>query len=245
MITLRIACFFLLLSTATMAQKQVVDRQFWLGASCKLDFKKGFSLTAQIRGRQINDFSRFYGSYLFLTGEYRVNKYLSTFLNYRYSSVVDVGYYHRYALGVEGTLKMKKFTFSMRPMVQKQNQFFTGDDEKNSPNSLYLRPRVQVKYKVTKRVDVYVYGEPFVDLMNKTQVDWWQNSFGLKYEYIKNQKINLFYIWSPDYKKKYIRNYHIFGVDWEFTLKMGKRKVKEKGDPLQGPDDLNKGDSMN
>jgi hypothetical protein len=217
-------------AATTLAQKVTVDHQLWLGVSCKLDFKKGWAFTAQYRRRQINDYNDYSGSYLFLTTDYKINKYLNTFIDYRYAVIIDAGYYHRFALGIEGQFKKKDFTFSLRPMVQRQNQYFLGDEGATTDASLYLRPRGQIKFKATKRLDFYVYGEPFLNVYNSWKTGWVQSSLGLKYEYLKNQKINLYYIWNGDYTKKYDRTYHIFGIDLEFTLKVGKRipKVSKK-----------------
>jgi hypothetical protein len=55
-------------------------------------------------------------------------------------------------------------------------------------------------------------------------IDKFRNSAGLKYEVFKGFKVNLFYIWQPDYSKKHVHNYHIAGLDLEFTLKPGRSK---------------------
>jgi hypothetical protein len=220
--------FILLFPAFSFAQKSTGDHQAWLGVQCKLDFKKGWSLTAQVRGRRINDYSDYYGTYLFLTGDYRINKHWSTFVNYRYSSIVNLGYYHRFAIAVEFQQKVKNFTFSLRPMVQKQNQYFLGDEEHNTPESLLLRPRLQVKFHATKKLDFYLYAEPFIDLNNSQHINWWQNSAAFKYEYSKNKKINFFYIWQPDFSKKHDFTYQIFGIDLEFTIKVGNKDKKGK-----------------
>ncbi|HCW07743.1 MAG TPA: hypothetical protein DGG95_10315 [Cytophagales bacterium] len=149
-------------------------------------------------------------------------------MDYRYTTVIDVGHYHRFAIGGEAQTKWKKFEFIFRPMLQKQNQYFLGDDEQKLQNSTYLRPRVKVQYKINKRVDVYIYGEPFVNVQQSNNIDWWQNTCGLKYEYTKNQKVNFFYIWQPDYSHNYFYTYNIFGVDLDFTIKVGKKKKGKK-----------------
>ncbi len=210
------------------AQKSYSENQIWLGASCKFDFKKGWEVSIKYRVRETRDVSKYYGAYLFISPEYKINKHFDVFVDYRYASVVDVGHYHRFAVGAQAQTKWKRFEFALRPMVQRQNQYFLGDDEQNFNNSTYLRPRVRIQYKINKHVDIYIYEEPFVDIQNQTSVDWWQNSIGVKYEYSKNQKVNLFYIWQPDYTKKYLHTFNIFGVDLDFTIKVGRKKEKRK-----------------
>lgn len=195
------------------------DFQFWPGASLKLDLPKKFTLTGQYRLRMIDNASYYKGSYLFATLDYRFNKHLSVFTNYRLA-LVDVGRFNRFALGFEAKEKFHDFTVSFRPMVQYQNQRFDGDDEVKTDNDSYLRPRVEVKYGINKRLDIYAYAEPFIPLEpRKTQVSWWQNSLGFKYEYAKRQKINPYFIWQPDFTYKTLRTNYIVGIDLEFTIK--------------------------
>src|SRR6478735_2282308 len=100
-----------------LAQKSYSDNQLWLGASCEFNFKKGWALTAQYRMREVNDVSYYKGSYWFFTADYRINKYVKVFANYRFADV-DVGYFHRFGGGGELRYKKHHFTYSLRTMVQ-------------------------------------------------------------------------------------------------------------------------------
>ncbi|MFN8355936.1 MAG: DUF2490 domain-containing protein [Spirosomataceae bacterium] len=193
------------------------DFQTWYGASLKLDFKKGWAVTGQYRLRLTENSSYYKGSYLFGQVDKRLNKYLLATANYRLA-MVDVGTYHRYAVGLEGRYQLKGLSFFLRPMVQYQQQNFAGDDEQTDTDT-YFRPRFTVKYQLSRRFDAYVYAEPFYKLDKNPNLDWWQNSAGIKYEFSKGKKINLYYIWQPDYSHKTFRTNHIVGIDLEFTIK--------------------------
>jgi len=221
---------FMLTSMVTFSQNRT-DFQVWPGVSLKLDLPKKWAFTVQYRTRLIDNASYYKGSYLFTTIEYDINKHFEAIANYRLA-LVDEGVYHRYFLGVAAKTKMGRVTLSLRPAIQYQSQRFTGDDEIKTDTDMYLRPRFTVKYKLTKRWDVYAYAEPFFALKtNTTKIDNWQNSIGLKYEYLKNQRLNPYFIWQPDYShKKYQLTNYIAGLDIEFStkpFKYFKRKKKE------------------
>ena len=213
--------FFVLsiLSFSTPAQNRT-DFQAWPGASIKLDLPKKWAFTAQYRTRLIDNATSYKGSYVFGTVEYDFHKYFEAIANYRLA-IVDVGVFHRYFLGISAKAKFGDFSFALRPALQYQSQRFTGDDEVRLDTDTYLRSRFTVKYKLKKKWDAYVYAEPFFAIgSNKTKIDNWQNSIGFKYEFAKNQKLNPYFIWQPDYShKKYTLTNYIAGLDIEFSTK--------------------------
>ncbi|MFN8348875.1 MAG: DUF2490 domain-containing protein [Spirosomataceae bacterium] len=205
------------------------DVQAWPGVSLKLDLPKKWTFTVQYRTRLIDNATYYKGSYVFASTEYEFHKHLEAIANYRLA-IVDVGIYHRYFLGIAAKAKWGDFGFVLRPAIQYQSQRFTGDDEVRLDADTYLRPRFTVKYKLTKKWDAYVYAEPFFAIgNNKTQIDNWQNSIGFKYEFAKNQKLNPYFIWQPDYShKKYTLTNYIAGLDIEFSIKPFKKSKSKK-----------------
>ena len=180
---------------------------------------KGWAISGQYRLRITENATHYKGSYFFGQVDKRLNKNLLLTSNYRLA-LVDKGTYHRYALGLEARTKTRNWEFVLRPMVQYQKQNFSGDDEGKIDTDTYLRSRLTVKYAINRRFDAYIYAEPFYDVDSNLKIDWWKNSAGFKYEFAKNMKLNLYYIWQPDFThKKYALTNHIVGVDLEFTLK--------------------------
>lgn len=215
---------FCLISCLSFGQttKDYTDFQTWYGASVKLDLAHQWAVTAQYRMRLIDDASYYRGSYLYGEVDKGLNNTFSLKGSYRLA-MVDEGTFQRYAFGIEAKKAIKNFSFTLRPMIQYQSQTFEGDDEQTDSDT-YLRTRLTGKYKLTRKLDVYAYTEPFIKLENGQALDKFRNSAGLKYEVFKDFKVNLFYIWQPDYSKKHVHNYHIAGLDLEFTLKPWKSK---------------------
>ncbi|WP_428657941.1 DUF2490 domain-containing protein [Runella sp.] len=221
--------FLLLLHGHFVIAQNRTDFQAWPGASLKLDLPKKWAVTIQYRSRFIENSTYYKGSYLFGAVEYDFHKNLEVMANYRLA-MVDVGVFHRYFVGVAGKAKFGRFNLMLRPAIQYQSQRFTGDDEVRLDADTYFRPRFTVKYKLSKKWDVYAYAEPFMALNGrKTKIDNWQNSIGFKYEFLKNQKLNPYFIWQPDYShKKYMLTNYIVGLDIEFSVKPFKKSKKNK-----------------
>lgn len=219
----------LLLSSLVAFAQNRTDFQVWPGVSLELDLPKKWLVTVQYRSRFIDNATYYKGSYLFGAVEYEFNKHLKAITNYRLA-LVDEGVYHRYFLGVAAKAKVGDFTLMLRPAIQYQSQRFTGDDEFRTDTDTYFRPRFTVKYKLNKKWDVYTYSEPFFAITNKgTKIDNIQSSIGLKYEYLKNQRLNPYFIWQPDYShKKYQLTNYIAGLDIEFSVKPFKYFKKKK-----------------
>lgn len=212
--------FFLIIgiNTAGYNQNRKDDIQAWAGASLKVNLKKGWDIAAQYRLRITDNITHYKGSYVFLYLDKRLNDHLSLTTNYRLA-LVENGTYHRYAFGIEGQQKFGIVTVSLRPMLQYQKQNFSGDNSGSTDTDTYLRTRLSVKTPITRQLDAYIYAEPFYKLDKNPNLDWWQNSVGLKYEYAKRKKINLYYIWQPDYSKKLFRTINIIGLGLDFTIK--------------------------
>lgn len=202
--------------------KDYTDFQTWYGASVKLDLAHQWAVSAQYRMRMTEDASYYRGSYLYGQLDKGLNNTFSLTASYRLA-MVDEGTFQRYALGIEARKNFRKFSIAFRPMVQYQTQTFASDDEQTDSDT-YFRARLTGKYKLTRKLDIYAYSEPFVKLENEQSLDKFRNSVGLKYEVAKGLKVNLFYIWQPDYSKKHVHNYHIAGLDLEFTLKPWRSK---------------------
>jgi Protein of unknown function (DUF2490) len=210
-------CAFSWLSPAQ-STKDYTDIQTWYGASLKLDLAKKWAISAQYRLRMTEDASYYKGSYLFGQIDKRLSPTFALTTNYRLA-MVDKGTYHRYAFGIEARKELRRFAISLRPMVQYQKQIFAGDDEQFDTDT-YFRTRLTGKYTLTRRLDGYIYLEPFLKLDNNPNIIWWQNSAGIKYEVTKVFKVNLYYLWQPDFThKKHTYNNHIIGLDLEFTIK--------------------------
>ncbi|AFK02057.1 Protein of unknown function DUF2490 [Emticicia oligotrophica DSM 17448] len=208
------------LSLTVFAQKSVTDFQTWYDAAVKLNLKKGWKLSSRFRVRLNENSSNYRGSYLFLEGEKRVNKYIRVLANYRLAWV-EGNQYHRFLIGTNAQFKTNGFTFFTRPMIQYQKEYFINDESSNNDSESFLRLRSGLRYKINKHWETYAYAEPFFKIKSgkPLSTSFWQNSVGLTYEYNKNKYATIYYIWQPEVNKKYPDTNQILGLSLEFEIK--------------------------
>lgn len=208
----------ILISSVTFAQKSEVDFQTRQGIGLSLDLPKGWEVQGEFRTRFNENSTNYRGSYIYLGGEKKLNKYISAGVGYRLG-MVNGEKFNRFSGNIEGKYKINKFTFSLRETYQSQKQTFVGDDEGTAEN--YLRSRLGVKYAVTKKLDLSVSTEPFMHKNDGVfETDFWRNRAGISYEYLKNKSVSLYYIWQPDVNKNYPDTKNILGINFNFGIKV-------------------------
>lgn len=220
---------FLLLGLVNTAFSQAtktdpIDSEGWYSATLKMDLPKKWETNLTYEARTYNNLKTYYGSYLSLSGMKSLNKIFKVGGEYR-MAIFDDGITHRYTLGVEATGKIKK-KLEVSGRLQFQNRVQDAyDPALSTDKSLFWRVRAQAKYALGKEFEVYGSTEPIMKIGGNNFVDNWRNTIGIKYKGIKKTKLDLFYIYRPDYgKRTYNRLYHIVGLNVTYTL-----KVKEKG----------------
>ena len=181
------------------------DTQLWLGISAKKKFNHGFLSKFQYRTRIIEDITRLRGSFLYFTLEKKLSKSFNVETNYRLALIENL-VYHRYSLGFEIEEKVGKSKLSLRPLVQYQRLANAIDIETSQQARSFFRPRLTWETDLTKKVEIYAYVEPFYKIYNNFNINWWQNSLGLKYEVYQKLKLNPFFIWQPGTTKKNSNN---------------------------------------
>jgi hypothetical protein len=215
------ACLGAAPALAQTSRADPTDFQSWLGAGVKLDLPNRWESSLDYRARLVDNASAYRGSYV--TGEvgYNPTKRLGVFTSYRLAAVDD-GTYHRAAVGAEQKGRLRGTTLAFRSMVQYQRQNFDGNDEGSSDTDAFVRTRLEAQRAVTRSVDVYASTEPYFKLGAGSQypVDNWRNTLGVKYEYAKGRKLDLFYIYRPDYGKSYNRAFHVVGADLDIEVKV-------------------------
>ena len=209
---------FLLVSSVVQAQKSTVDFRTRSSATLNLNLHKGWKFSTQYQVRFDENSSVYRGSYLYADVDKKILKYLSAGIGYRFALVGEEKF-NRFSANIEGKYKFKNFTFSLRELYQTQRQIVAGDDEGTAES--YLRSRLDIRYAASKKLDFAISAEPFVhkkDGIIKT--DFWRNRVGVTYEYLKNKRVNLFYIWQPDVNKTYPDTKNILGINFIFDLKV-------------------------
>ena len=98
------------------------------------------------------------------------------------------------------------------------------DGDLSSSSKWILRTRLSVRYGLSKNIDAFLQFEPFFTFDDSEYfIDNIRNTIGIKYEYAKDRKVRLFYIFRPDYARSYNRTFHVVGLKFDFDWKVKKR----------------------
>ncbi|MBK8250517.1 MAG: DUF2490 domain-containing protein [Gemmatimonadetes bacterium] len=212
-------------SGAQTSRSDPTDLQAWYGGSLRLDLPSRWRASAEYRLRMVDNAHQVRGSYVTLGASRRVAGPLRFLSSYRLA-LVNEGTFHRVAGGAEAEREVGDVTLGLRGLVQYQKQNFTDNDETSSDEDTFVRARLELSHRLSDRVDLYASSEPYLALGANHVVDNWRNTVGTKLELAKGRKLNLFYIYRPDYAKAtYNRTFHVIGVDLDWTVKVGGGKA--------------------
>lgn len=197
------------------------DSQGWFGTKLKVDLPKGWKIETDYQARFINDIRTYNASYLTLGGSKKIYKNLDLLADYR-AAFTQKGVYHRLSFGAEASKNISKFDFGFRVLIQNQLQDF-NDVTKEDRSNGYWRTRFEVGYKIYDFINIYGSTEPIMKFNGIHFVDNWRNTLGLKLNIANRTKLNLYYMYRPDYAKAtYDRLFQVVGVNLDYTLKLKK-----------------------
>ena len=214
--------FCMLISIGTFAQtskSDPVDGEGWYSATLKLDLPKKWEASFQYEARFWNNLQNYYGSYVSVGANKQINKHLDLSAEYR-MAFFDDGITYRYTLGGEANTKLnKKFSGSARLLFQNRVQD-EYDPSLATESVIFWRVRGQLKYEASKKIDLYGSVEPIMAIGGNSFVDNWRNIIGVKYKINKKTKVDLSYMYRPDYgKRTYNRTFHVIGFNLSYRLK--------------------------
>jgi hypothetical protein len=213
-------CALLVIAAPAAAQTSRTDPtdvQVWYAAGLGIDLPQRWSAELKYRLRMVDDAQDYRGSYITAEVGRKVSDNLTLFGGYRLA-LVDVGTFHRFAAGVEGEAKLGKVTVSLRPGVQYQHKQF-ADDTEGSETATLLPTRLKAKLPLSALFGVYASTEPYFNPGDGYFIDNWRNTVGLTVKYGSGRKLDIFYIYRPDYAKSYNRTFHVIGIDLDFDIK--------------------------
>ena len=213
---------------AQTSRQDPTDTQAWYGAQVSANLPNGWESSLQYRARYIGDASQFRGSYFTAGLEKKLSKHLALSGSYRLASV-EAATFHRIAAGSAVSGNVRELNWSLRALVQHQRKTFEDNDETSGESTTFLRTRLQLKRDITTRVSVYASTEPYFTFGADYPVDNWRNTIGTKFTLASGQKLDLFYIYRPDYAKAYNRAFHVIGTELDLSFKIrGQKKAKVK-----------------
>jgi hypothetical protein len=207
-------------SRAQTSKADPKDLQGWMQASLGLNLPKRWDASLDLQYRRQGDMGTFMGAYVAPSVGYGLTKNLRVFANYRYVRTSEA-WSSRVGIGVELTAKKSGWNLGFRPQLQHTLRYADDGDGSASAKTL-LRTRLQARHALTKRLDGYFSVEPYLNFdPSEYIVDNIRNTIGLRYEYAKGRKLGLFYIYRPDYSKRYNRVFHVVGLRWDLDWKVG------------------------
>lgn len=195
------------------------DLQSRAGVRLDLNLPDKWEVDLEYQFRMVDDLSTYRGSYFTVETDYNLTKGIKAIGAYRYSLTSD-GNAHRFAAGFEVETRLHKTKLAFRPLIQYRTAF-VDDGDVGGDGDTFARARLRAEYPVTKKLDVYGSVEPFFGFGGGYPVDNWRNELGLQYAFSKGVRLDLYYIYRPDYGKAYNRLFQTVGVTLRFRTKVG------------------------
>jgi hypothetical protein len=185
------------------------DIEGWAGVGLNLNLPKKWGADLSYQTRRQGNISTLKGNYWSPEIGRSLTKGIRTFFNYRYANTVN-GNSSRLGWGLQFSAKKSKWSFDFRPQVQYTIRFADDGDIGNNTT-----------WKINKKTDLYFSSEPYFTFeKGEYPIDNIRNTIGMKYEWIKNSKVDLFYIYRPDFAKSYNRTFHVIGLMFDLDLKI-------------------------
>lgn len=231
----------LLLPLLGHAQNQEFQSRW--GLQFDKEFRKGFDLSLSYQARFDHDSQNFQGSYFSISPSYKINKWLSAAMEFRYatSPVWD-----KFRLGAGFTAKKNfhKNQVALRLLYQYEFYYQSIPEIGQNPNKNMFRLRLQYTRKLSKDLKVYVSTEP--RFLVREQIGWIQrvrNSVGLEWAFIKQHSLDLSYFYQPQFSPAISldNTVHVLNLNYVFSWSKMKKKKKEgdQKNKVEKTEDLN------
>ncbi len=200
-----------------------VDVLGWYGTGITVDLPNKWEAGVDYQARFQNNLADLKGSYISFFATKEVVKRLGVQAEYRLG-LVQGSTFHRYSIGGEYQPKLSGMDLGIRLLVLNNIQDFL-DPVEASQNDLYWRVRLKMGFPLSKRWEAYLAVEPVMKFGGNRFVDNLRNTIGVKRKLNKLAKLDLYYMYRPDYAKStYNRLFHVVGLNLDFKWKPSKKK---------------------
>jgi hypothetical protein len=200
-----------------------VDFHTRYGTAINLDLPNRWEGALEYELRMVDNASTYRGSYFTAELGRGVTRSFTLMGNYRLA-MVNEGTFHRFAAGGQVGTRLGDARLSFRSLMQHQQQSFHDEDLAGDADT-YLRTRFRVRYPLADRVRAYASTEPFFTFAEgEYPIDNVRNTAGLQIEYRRRRRLDIYYIYRPDYARSYNRTFHTLGMNLDFEVDLFKRR---------------------
>lgn len=199
---------------------QFNDFQTW--TSLELDYelnkKNQFNLEQSLR--TVQNATSWRTIFTEINYNHNINKHLSLGVGYRYSYRNKLDYSinsNRITANLKIKTKISRFTFSYRLRFQSEYPNINKQEKLKRPTT-YNRHLTKLKYKLTKKIKIYLSSEIYLLINGPIYFsDKYRLTGGSAYKFNKRNTINLFYRYQ---KEQFIipTNTYILGVKYKYNL---------------------------
>lgn len=205
------------------SRQDPVDWQGWTSAKLNLDLPKKYEAYVEYERRYDANISIINAAYLDLGFSKKLSKKFKVLAQYRLAKVENRTF-NRYTFGAEYGQSQKKNSWGYRALfLNKLYEFDNG-----LPDILfgdaYSRFKIFYERELTPKIAIGLSSEYIFNLSEGIELDNIRNKINANYQINKNGKLDLFYMYRPDFAKKYNRTFHILGISYTHQLKIAKNK---------------------
>jgi hypothetical protein len=214
------------------SQTPARDNWFWLSAEVRKEVYKNLVIAVNAEARLNENYQNVRAFFGEAELTYKVNKYLSGSVQYRYggreNDVSDFVRGQRVTGFLYGRFKYEKFTLTNRLGYFQQYLTLEPGDDRANPET-YWRNRLQLKYDLTKKVELLAAAEFFYRTFDdRNRIDEWRYLFGCEVHLNKQHSIKPLFIYSKqvNVRRPDVRN--ILSVGYYYTLPTKKKEWGQK-----------------
>src|SRR5690625_516401 len=162
---------FLFLCISYAKAQFIEDNELRSSISLDYDFTKRLSVSGTYYMQLEHKMSQYEESILSGEINYKIASWLEAGLEFRYYGFSNSRPKKemRYALNFERDLS-KKWEIKYRAMIEQEFVSFKKKYLKKNPIEYYFRNRIKLNYELSKKIDLYVFTEPYIELGSEKRI---------------------------------------------------------------------------
>lgn len=175
------------------------------------------------------NFSAFRRSNIQVGFDYKLNKFITTGLDYRFGTSYSRDF-HRFRARVELSYKLNsKISLTLRNMLQHDMAYLDADYFASYQPEWILRNRLSGKYQITNKMSAGIFTEWFTQFeTNQNEADRLRTGIKWSYLYKRRHGMSLYYFLQTPMDGSIKKPDQVFGIDYTFEIEKKKKKKKKK-----------------